>query len=153
MGVWECGSGMSLSNFFTTIFQLKELFLLMKVQFHTLTLSHSHTSILPYFPPTAGLWARMDSNHRTPERTDLQSVVVGHLTTCPIVILLSVPVQPEPLSQRRESNPRPADYKSAALPTELLWPVSINKVTHIQRTKTDVIIRLFFWEGKGKRIC
>jgi hypothetical protein len=21
---------------------------------------------------------------------------------------------------------------------------------HIQRTKTDVIIRLFFWEGKGK---
>lgn len=31
----------------------------------------------------AGLWARMDSNHRTPKRTDLQSVVVGHLTTCP----------------------------------------------------------------------
>lgn len=27
------------------------------------------------------------------------------------------------LSQRRDSNPRPADYKSAALPTELLWPV------------------------------
>ena len=25
------------------------------------------------------------------------------------------------LSQRRDSNPRPADYKSAALPTELLW--------------------------------
>jgi hypothetical protein len=24
---------------------------------------------------------------------------------------------------------------------------------HIQRTKTDVIIHLFFWEGKGKRIC
>jgi hypothetical protein len=24
-------------------------------------------------------------------------------------------------SQRRDSNPRPADYKSAALPTELLW--------------------------------
>jgi hypothetical protein len=25
------------------------------------------------------------------------------------------------LSQRRDSNPRPADYKSAALPAELLW--------------------------------
>ena len=28
-------------------------------------------------------WARMDSNHRTPKRTDLQSVAVGHLATCP----------------------------------------------------------------------
>ncbi len=56
-------------------------------------------------------------------------------------------------SQRRESNPRPADYKSAALPTELLWPDSIYHTTHIQRTKTDVFIHLFFWEGKGKRIC
>lgn len=25
----------------------------------------------------------MDSNHRTPKRTDLQSVAVGHLATCP----------------------------------------------------------------------
>ena len=29
------------------------------------------------------MWARMDSNHRTPKRTDLQSVAVGHLATCP----------------------------------------------------------------------
>src|SRR5579872_7508125 len=28
------------------------------------------------------------------------------------------------VSQRRDSNPRPADYKSAALPTELLWLVT-----------------------------
>ena len=27
----------------------------------------------------------MDSNHRTPKRTDLQSVAVGHLATCPNV--------------------------------------------------------------------
>jgi len=26
-------------------------------------------------------------------------------------------------------------------------------LTDLQRTKTDGIIRLFFWEGKGKRIC
>ena len=31
---------------------------------------------------------------------------------------------PPLLSQRRDSNPRPADYKSAALPTELLWLVT-----------------------------
>ena len=35
----------------------------------------------------------MDSNHRTPERTDLQSVVVGHLTTCPMVIIACRPNQ------------------------------------------------------------
>ena len=39
--------------------------------------------------------------------TDLQSVPFGRSGNCP-------------LSRRRESNPRPADYKSAALPTELL---------------------------------
>jgi hypothetical protein len=32
------------------------------------------------------------------------------------------------VSQRRESNPRPADYKSAALPTELLWRLNSNIV-------------------------
>jgi hypothetical protein len=32
------------------------------------------------------VWARMDSNHRTRKRTDLQSVVVGHLTTRPAFI-------------------------------------------------------------------
>ena len=29
------------------------------------------------------------------------------------------------MSQREDSNPRPADYKSAALPTELLWPDAV----------------------------
>ena len=32
-------------------------------------------------------WARMDSNHRTPKRTDLQSVAVGHLATYPTLCL------------------------------------------------------------------
>ena len=38
--------------------------------------------------------------------TDLQSVLVDRLSNCP-------------WSWREASNPRPADYKSAALPTEL----------------------------------
>jgi hypothetical protein len=29
-------------------------------------------------------WARMDSNHRTRKRADLQSAAVGHLATCPL---------------------------------------------------------------------
>ena len=33
-------------------------------------------------------------------------------------------------SQRRDSNPRPADYKSAALPTELLWLVTLPPFSH-----------------------
>jgi hypothetical protein len=52
----------------------------------------------------------MDSNHRTPKRTDLQSVAVGHLATCPTF-----------QSHLPESNQRPTDYKSVALPAELKW--------------------------------
>jgi hypothetical protein len=79
---------------------------------------------------TSNWWARMDSNHRTPKRTDLQSVAVGHLATCPFTRGIRRPISIVfgrlrlPWSQRRDSNPRPADYKSAALPTELLWLVS-----------------------------
>src|SRR5580698_8104388 len=93
----------------------------------------------------------MDSNHRTPKRTDLQSVAVGHLATCPFT---RGPHPPQ--SQRRDSNPRPADYKSAALPTELLW-----LVTHFARRSLAVggpqihstLIHCFFWEGKGRLKC
>ena len=40
--------------------------------------------------------------------TDLQSVLVGRLSISPKIILLKK-------SRWRDSNPRPADYKSAAL--------------------------------------
>ncbi len=57
------------------------------------------------------LWAGVDSNHWSRKTADLQSAPFGRSGTCPAQIK----------SQRRDSNPRPADYKSAALPTELLW--------------------------------
>lgn len=47
------------------------------------------------------------------EATDLQSVPFGHSGISP-------PNSIEKKSRRRDSNPRPADYKSAALPAELL---------------------------------
>ena len=46
------------------------------------------------------------------ETTDLQSAPFGHLGTPPYEIV-------ETWSWWTDSNPRPADYKSAALPAEL----------------------------------
>ena len=59
-------------------------------------------------------------------------------------------------SQRRDSNPRPADYKSAALPAELLWLLISGMMTlschHHHFTKKQRTTR-FFWEGKGNGNC
>ncbi len=60
-------------------------------------------------------WAGKDSNLRSASAADLQSALVDHLSTCPkIYHQISLDK-----SRREASNPRPADYKSAALPTEL----------------------------------
>jgi hypothetical protein len=50
--------------------------------------------------------------------TDLQSVPFGRSGTPPGASVWS---------QRRDSNPRPTDYKSVALPAELRWPQLQNK--------------------------
>ena len=64
------------------------------------------TFVLPLnYAPT--WWRMMDSNHRTRTGTDLQSAAFGHFAN------------PPRWCRRKESNPRPTDYKSAALPTEL----------------------------------
>ena len=59
-------------------------------------------------------WEKVDSNHRSVKATDLQSAPFGHSGI--------LPYSP-PLSGLKswwtDLNPRPADYKSAALPTEL----------------------------------
>ena len=47
------------------------------------------------------------------EPADLQSAPFNHSGTSPYIIAI--------WSQRRESNPRPTDYKSVALPAELRW--------------------------------
>ena len=56
-----------------------------------------------------GWWVGKDSNLRRREPSDLQSDAFNHFATYPRY----------PVSWRWDSNPRPADYKSAALPTEL----------------------------------
>ena len=56
----------------------------------------------------------------------------NRFTVCPIWPLWNLPIR---TSQWRDSNPRPADYKSAALPTELHWPISLN----ISKTKKAFI--------------
>ena len=67
------------------------------------------------FPP-ARTWKRLvvGGGFEPPKAapTDLQSVPFGHSGT---------PPKRSTWSQRRDLNPRPADYKSAALPAELRW--------------------------------
>src|SRR5690554_433379 len=54
--------------------------------------------------------------------SDLQSDPFGHSGTPPEQIRSREPAKTLNWSWRTESNPRPADYKSAALPTELRQP-------------------------------
>ncbi len=54
-------------------------------------------------------WRGEDLNLRRLTPADLQSAPFGHLGTPPILVW----------SWRWDSNPQPADYKSAALPIEL----------------------------------
>ncbi len=74
------------------------------------------------------MWRGKDSNLRSRLATDLQSVPFDHSGTPPENQKASgsnefagKPLSPAftHASWRRDSNPRPADYKSAALPTEL----------------------------------
>src|SRR5574344_1409093 len=60
----------------------------------------------------------MDLNHRSLTTTDLQSVPFGHSGTPPLYDRQSELCR-YCWSWRWDSNPQPADYKSAALPVEL----------------------------------
>ena len=65
------------------------------------------------------LWGEKDSNLRRRTPADLQSAAIDRSAISPnrlFTLLISV-------SHRRDSNPRPTDYKSVALPTELRWQV------------------------------
>src|SRR4030095_1168295 len=62
--------------------------------------------------PPPRRWTGEDQNFRSPQgAADLQSAAINRSATCPR--------HAQHRSWRRELNPRPADYKSAALPTEL----------------------------------
>ncbi len=70
-----------------------------------------HATGLPVSYSFSRVWWRgVDLNHRRHTPTDLQSVPFGHSGTPPF------------WSWRRDLNPQPADYKSAALPIELRQP-------------------------------
>lgn len=57
------------------------------------------------------LWGRVDSNHRTHPRTDLQSVAIAAMRL-PLLTLTLIST----VSRQRDLDPRPRDYKSRALP-------------------------------------
>src|SRR5882724_2817028 len=81
------------------------------------------------------LWARMDSNHRTPKRTDLQSVAVGHLATCPA--LLTFPQRTHLLSRAREGT---------RTPDQLITNQLLYQLSYSGRSPSITLIYCFFWE-------
>ncbi len=111
------------------------------------------------------VWAGEDSNLWSRKTADLQSAPFGRSGTCPCCRnftclfslhtwtwkIIYLPLK-QKKSQRRDSNPRPADYKSAALPAELLWLITFRcddvPCHHHQFYKKQRTTR-FFWEGKG----
>ena len=91
---------------------------------------------------TPAVWAGADSNHRTPKRLGLQPSAINHSTTCPSTNFFND-------SWRRDLNPRPADYKSAALPTELrqhkkkVYTTTISAVSIFTRFETPFKWQLY----------
>ncbi len=104
------------------------------------------------------------------EPTDLQSVpfdrfgIPPHIPPCrtarrPAAKLYTIGFTIPPTrfvgkSQRRESNPRPADYKSAALPTELRWrnlPATNIKTCHFTAIRNDTLSACWFAAGRLDR--
>ena len=77
-------------------------------------------------------WERVDSNHRSEYATDLQSAPFGRSGTLPY------------WSWWTDSNPRPADYKSAALPTELHQRITASNQVLIYYTTSKAVCQVFF---------
>jgi hypothetical protein len=94
-------------------------------------------------------WREEDSNLRSRPTTDLQSVPFGHSGIPPGKISTTIK-----WSWRWDSNPQPADYKSAALPVELrqqaLCTIEICFTNSSSETKIPVIapftslVKIFF---------
>ena len=63
--------------------------------------------------PGVKQWGEKDSNLRSRATVDLQSTPVGHFGISPVINMLMNSLLHQ--SRWRDSNPRPADYKSAAL--------------------------------------
>ena len=99
---------------------------------------------MSYFRFSVGLWGRVDSNHWTPKRTDLQSVAIAAMR------LPQNPTSSCWISSRwRDSNPRQADYKSATLPTELhrllaLFQIALFCCFEVAKILLFSILRNFF---------
>ena len=66
-------------------------------------------------------WREVDLNHRRRTPTGLQPAPFGHLGIPPYRSFMHY-IKEQGESWRWDSNPQPADYKSAALPVELRQP-------------------------------
>ena len=71
--------------------------------------------------------------------TDLQSAPFGHSGTLPIILLCET----KKWSWWTDLNPRPADYKSAALPTELHQRLQLDYNIIIRRLCQYILAKFF----------
>ena len=92
-------------------------------------------------------WEKMDSNHRRRTSADLQSAPFGHSGILPICLSRfgnHCPVGFKSaglfVSRWRDSNPRPADYKSAALAN---WATSAVLVSGCKSRNNFLIHQIF----------
>ncbi len=119
-----------------------------------LPLSYTRTWMLPQkdvhkLPPhfTAATEHEMGGAGFEPAKalpSDLQSDPFDRSGNPPWKIVYLTNIKGQSRSQRRDLNPQPADYKSAALPIELRWPalylrkpVNITKLTCPARRKSN----------------
>ena len=76
-------------------------------------------NIIPFTNPNLFLWISFNFGTNSSRIVNIASKWSSDITLSVIKDSSFI------LSHKRDSNPRPADYKSAALPTELLWLIVI----------------------------
>ena len=107
--------------------QLGRLSLYQLSYFRIIKLKELNTNVPAYATARRAVWAGEESNLWSRKTADLQSAPFGHSGTCPFKNKCkSKHATWNLLSHLSESNQRPTDYKSVALPTELKWLIIFN---------------------------
>src|ERR1700744_3882415 len=111
----------------------------------------------------------MDSNHRTRKRTDLQSVAVGHLATCPFYVRAREGTRtPDQLITNQllyqlsysgwwnfvgPASPRPSSLTfglNTVEPSVSSFAIGSDAFAALGYPIHITLIYCFFWEGKGR---
>ena len=105
-------------------------------------------------------WAVVDSNHRSRRQRIYSPLHLATLVTALSICNWQLAIGnfclncllPIELSQWRDSNPRPADYKSAALANWATLAICL-KYNLKWTSQMNIPLKAIFWEGKGNAKC